>query len=252
MRHPRSYRLFAVGVSVLVAVNASIGIASASIAKEATGGETTARRGSQRRSATSRRTRVTPTIIAEAQQRLLDLGYWIGQADGKWGESSRHGLIAFQKVERRARTGRLTPGELEVLRSANRPKPRERGDPHIEVDLARQVLFVVDAAGAVSKILPISSGNGKMFKIEGEVEKAVTPVGRFRVYRKLEGWRKSPLGLLYYPSYILGGIAIHGNPSVPAKPASHGCIRIPMFAAEKFSDMTPIGTQVIVHDDPAP
>jgi len=45
------------------------------------------------------------------------------------------------------------------------------------------------------------------------------------------------------------GIAIHGNPSVPVYPASHGCIRIPMFAAKEFSQMTPVGTPVIVYDE---
>jgi len=33
------------------------------------------------------------------------------------------------------------------------PTPRETGPAHIEVDLARQVFFMVDAAGAVSHIL---------------------------------------------------------------------------------------------------
>jgi hypothetical protein len=191
-------------------------------------------------------------MIIEAQRLLTDLGYWIGKIDGKWGDASRHGLIAFQKVERRKRTGRLAFAELSALRTAVRPAPRERGVAHIEVDLQRQVLFVVEPDGTVSKILPVSTGNGKTFKIEGETDRAITPSGRFRVYRKLEGWRKSPLGLLYYPSYILGGIAIHGNPSVPAQPASHGCIRIPMFAAEAFSKITPIGTQVIVYDESVP
>lgn len=191
-------------------------------------------------------------MTREAQQRLVDLGYWIGAADGKWGEASRHGLIAFQKVERRARTGRLSKDELQALRTASRPLPREGGFAHVEVDLKRQVLFVVDADGTVSKVLPVSAANGKPFEIEGETDTAVTPAGRFRVYRKLDGWRKSPLGLLYYPSYIVGGIAIHGNPSVPPEPASHGCIRIPMFAAKEFSDMMLIGTQVIVYNGSTP
>ncbi len=239
----------AIGVSALIGMSAAI--AAASFPTETTASVQTARRGSQRKPSPSK-IPVTPEMISEAQQRLIDLGYWIGEADGKWSEASRHGLIAFQKVERRKRTGKLTPDELQALRTATRPAPRERGFVHVEIDLPRQVLFMVDAEGTVSKILPVSTGNGKLFTIEGETERAVTPLGRFRVYRKLEGWRKSPLGLLYYPSYIVGGIAIHGNPSVPAQPASHGCIRIPMFAAEEFSVMTPIGTQVIVYDGSAP
>ena len=191
--------------------------------------------------------RTSRTITREAQQLLSDLGYWVGEPDGKWGISSRFGLIAFQKVERRKRTGSLTTAELKALRNATRPAPREQGVAHIEVDLQRQVLFVVETDGTVSKILPVSTGNGKPYELEGEMTTAVTPPGRFRVYRKLDGWRKSKLGLLYYPSYIVGGIAIHGNPSVPALPASHGCIRIPMFAAIEFSRMIPVGTEVVVY-----
>lgn len=239
----------AIGVSVLMGVGIVMTVVSCSV--ESAAAVQNARRGSQRRPS-PRKIPITPQMISDARQRLFDLGYWIPEADAKWGEASRHALIAFQKVEGRARNGKLTPDELQALSAASRPAAREPGFAHIEVDLARQVLFVVDASGPVSKILPVSTGNGKFYEIEGETERAVTPVGRFRVYRKLPGWRKSPLGLLYYPSYIVGGIAIHGNPSVPGQPASHGCIRIPMFAAEEFSNMTPIGTQVIVYDSSIP
>lgn len=231
---------------VIAIIGLSSAVAAATNAGERLAGAQTARRESGRKPL-ERNTRITRALIIEAQQRLSDLGYWAGGIDGKWGESSRHALVAFQKVEQRKRTGRLTIDELAALRNAARPVPREANVAHIEVDLDRQVLFMVEASGTVSKILPVSTGNGKSFKIEGETDIAVTPVGRFRVYRKLEGWRKSKLGLLYYPNYILGGIAIHGNPSVPAQPASHGCIRIPMFASEEFSRLASIGTQVIVY-----
>lgn len=57
----------------------------------------------------------------------------------------------------------------------------------------------------------------------------------------------SSLGLLYYPSYILNGIAIHGSPSIPARPASHGCIRVPMFAAKELSSLLPVGMEVVIY-----
>jgi len=78
--------------------------------------------------------------------------------------------------------------------------------------------------------------------------KAITPTGRFTIKRKIKGWRKSPLGLLYYPNYIYDSVAIHGNPSVPATPASHGCIRIPMFAAQEFSELATVGMVVIIYN----
>jgi hypothetical protein len=183
----------------------------------------------------------------EAEQRLSDLGYWTGPVDGALDEGSRQALIAFQKVEARQRTGKLTLEELQALRTAKGLSPREIGYAHIEIDLGRQVLFAVDVSGSVSKTLPVSTGTGKLFTAEGRTRRAVTPGGRFTISHKIAGWRKSPLGLLYYPNYIVGGIAIHGNPSVPVYPASHGCIRIPMFAAKEFSKIYPVGTIVIVY-----
>jgi lipoprotein-anchoring transpeptidase ErfK/SrfK len=146
----------------------------------------------------------------------------------------------------------LTAEEYKALIEAKRPLPRESGYAHVEIDIARQVLFIVDRKGKVSGILPISTGTGKPFTASGWTRNACTPCGRFTIYRKIAGWRKSPLGLLYYPNYVVGGVAIHGSPFVPAHPASHGCIRIPMFAAKQFSEMTPIGTIVIVHDSSSP
>lgn len=185
--------------------------------------------------------------ISEAEQRLFDLGYWTGPVDGVLDVGSRHALIAFQKVEDRQRTGTLTQNELQGMRTASKPRSREIGYAHLEIDLSRQVLFAVDSSGVVSRILPISTGTSKLFTSEGRTRRAVTPCGRFTISHKIAGWRKSPLGLLYYPNYIAGGIAIHGNPLVPVYPASHGCIRIPMFAAKEFSEINPVGTVVIVY-----
>ncbi|MEW6734197.1 MAG: L,D-transpeptidase family protein [Acidobacteriota bacterium] len=189
---------------------------------------------------------LSKTEIQETEQLLSNLGYWTGPVDGKWDDGSRHALIAFQKVTGRKRTGKLTTEELEAIQAAKPPLPYEGGDTHVEIDLHRQVLFIVNN-GSVSHILPISTGNNKFFTEGGRTRRAHTPEGRFKVYAKINGWRKSPLGLLYYPCYIHKGIAIHGNPSVPAYPASHGCIRIPMHAAKQFSEMIPIGMEVIIH-----
>jgi N-acetylmuramoyl-L-alanine amidase len=186
--------------------------------------------------------------ISEGRELLDQLGYWVNVDVAGTDVSLRHALIAFQKIEDRERTGVLTLQELEALRVAQTPQALETGYPHIEIDLHRQVLFVVEVAGVPLRILPISSGSGEFFTEGGVTRQAITPTGRFKIYRKIEGWRKSPLGLLYYPNYIYGGIAIHGNPSVPANPASHGCIRIPMFASREISEIATIGMVVIVYD----
>ena len=187
--------------------------------------------------------------ILAAEKRLSDLGYWTGPVDGTLDAGSRHALIAFQKVEGRQRTGKLTRTELQALLSANRPLPKYSGYAHVEIDLNRQVLFIVDTAGTITHILPVCTGNEKTYVDHGEIHRAHTPRGRFKVLRKIAGWRLSSLGLLYYPNYIHNGIAIHGSQAMSVYPASHGCIRIPMFASKKLSELTPVGTEVIVYDD---
>jgi hypothetical protein len=191
---------------------------------------------------------VSKEEILAAEKRLSDLGYWTGAVDSTLDAGSRHALIAFQKVEGRQRTAKLTRAELQALLSANRPLPKYSDFAHVEIDLNRQVLFIVDTTGTITHILPVCTGNEKNYMDHGEIHRAHTPRGRFRVLRKIAGWRLSTLGLLYYPNYILNGIAIHGSPAMAVYPASHGCIRIPMFASKKLSELTPVGTEVIVYD----
>jgi hypothetical protein len=193
---------------------------------------------------------VTRAKLLDETDRLIKLGYWLGPSSGAGGPELHSAVIAFQKVEGLPVTGALSDAEVQSLDTAEPPTPKETGYVHIEVDLDHQVLFWVDSDGTVSKILPISSGSGRQFESEGWTRTAVTPTGRFQVSKKLEGWERSPLGMLYYPNFIVGGIAIHGEPSVPTHPASHGCIRIPMFAAKEFSEMTPAGTVVLVYGGP--
>jgi len=183
----------------------------------------------------------------EAEQRLWDLGYWAGPIDGKFDSDSRHALIAFQKVERRPRTGKLTTDELNALRAATRPLPRHSRYAHVEIDLARQVLFVIDETGVVARILPVSTGNEALYLDHGQIHRAHTPTGVFKVLRKIKGWRLSSLGLMSYPNYIFNGIAIHGSFSVPIHPASHGCIRVPLFAAKELSSLLPLGIEVVIY-----
>ena len=194
------------------------------------------------------RERLTKEEVTEAERRLGELGYWPGEADGTWDLLSRDALIAFQKVEGRRRTGQLNKMELQVLRGAGRPLPLEGGPAHVEIDIRRQVLFVVGDDGTVFKVLPVSTGSEETYFDQGKAQVAHTPRGRFTVGRKIEGWRRSTLGLLYYPSYFSGGVAVHGAPSVPVYPASHGCVRVPMFAAKELSEMMPVGMLVLVHD----
>jgi len=189
---------------------------------------------------------LTRAQTREAERQLSDMGYWTGAVDGLSDRATRSPLIAFQKWEGRPVTGRLTLDELEAIRTSSYPKARELGYEHVEVDLDRQVLLVVNDNDGV-RVLPISSGNGQPFVEEGQPTIAYTPRGRFIVYDQTAGWEKDSRSM-YYSNYISGGVAIHGSPHVPNQPASHGCIRIPMFAAREMSKLLRLGTIVLVYD----
>lgn len=197
--------------------------------------------------ANGQRPGLTRVQVKEAEQRLAELGYWTGRADGVFDAGSRFALIAFQKWEGRELTGKLTIGELEAIRAGQKPTARETGYEHVEVDVDRQVLLLINQDGSV-RVLPVSTGSGETFMNQGQPSVAYTPRGRFVVYDKTYGWEDGALGSVYYANYITGGVAIHGYETVPAKPASHGCIRIPMFAAIAVSKLLPVGTIVLVYD----
>ena len=186
--------------------------------------------------------------IKQAESRLAEMGYGPGRVDGVVDGNTRNALIVFQKWEGRKVTGRLTREDFDAVMNASAPQPKDSGYKHVEVDLDRQVLLLIDEDSEVKKILPVSSGSNKQYREKRMSGLAYTPRGRFRIEAKISGWRKSPLGLLYYPSYFSGGIAIHGNPSVPHSPQSHGCIRIPMSAAVEVSRWLPLETIVLIYD----
>ena len=147
-------------------------------------------------------------------------------------------VYAFEKVQNLPRTGVVDPAVWQRLNSPYRPAPRyAQPADHMEVDKPRQVLYVV-RGGRVALIVPVSTAG-----LPGKF----TPVGRFAIYRKVNGFDPSPLGTLYDPMYFTRGYAIHGNPSVPPYPASHGCVRVPMWVAPRLYETNPYGETVYVY-----
>jgi peptidoglycan hydrolase-like protein with peptidoglycan-binding domain len=185
--------------------------------------------------------------VAALQQRLVELGYWLGEADGTYGQLTRQAVMAFQKVEGLGRDGVAGPITQERLAVAARPTPRGGGG--LEIDLSRQVLFIVDG-GQVTWAINTSTGNGEAYtSSSGGQARAVTPPGQFTVQREIDGLREAPLGTLYRPKYFNGGIAVHGSGSIPANPASHGCARVTNSAMDMLwaSGAAAIGTPVWVY-----
>ncbi|HET6511322.1 MAG TPA: L,D-transpeptidase, partial [Candidatus Kapabacteria bacterium] len=203
----------------------------------------------------------TPNRTLTIKSLLKDRGYWISKVDSIQNEEYRSAVTAFRKVNGLKHEKKFSDAQFEALERSSRPQPQQKfliypeqdtERAHIEVDLMRQVLFVVDSLGTVVRILPVSSGNGKPFttvRPDGTeyTRNAITPAGQFRISRIIKGWRKSELGELFYPIYFRGGAAVHGARSVPNFPASHGCVRIPLFAAEELARSVSVLHPILVH-----
>jgi peptidoglycan hydrolase-like protein with peptidoglycan-binding domain len=185
--------------------------------------------------------------VEALQRRLAELGYQVHEVDGEFGSETHHAVVAFQKVNRIGRDGVVGPVTRKALERPRVPSPRSRqAGFHVEADLTLQVVYLVEG-GRIREILDASSGSGQNYTVRGDVRVAVTPLGGFQIQRKIDAWRKSDLGLLYRPAYFTGGYALHGAPSVPAFPASHGCIRITTVAMDRLFDRLPVGTPMLVY-----
>ncbi len=189
------------------------------------------------------------------ETRLDALHFDVGNVDDVYDDLTTFGVQAFQKVSGLPRDGRVTQPVLDRLAGAQPVAPLVPGGgaTRVEIDLPRQVLFLYEG-DQLTRILPVSSGTRQPYCYKGKCGDAVTPAGAFRVNYWKPGWDDSPLGELYNPVYFnpKEGIAIHGYPEVPTEPASHGCVRIPMPAAEWFPHRVPKGTPVYVIDGQTP
>lgn len=176
-------------------------------------------------------------VVAWLERRLAALSYRPGAVDGVYDAATAEAVMAFQKVERLQRTGIATDAVQRALAGAVAPIPRKSvSGTRVEIDLTRQVLFFVKS-GCVQGTIPVATG----------ADGTRTPTGTFSIQRKLPYWRESYLGMLYKPSYFYGGYAIHGSHSVPAYPASHGCVRVGVGTTDWLYPLLPVGTRVDIY-----
>jgi hypothetical protein len=170
-----------------------------------------------------------PGVVALAH-RLADLHYAVRDTKGVFDSDLEQSVLAFQKVNGLPRTGVVTPSLWAQLAQAAIPHARYAGN-HVEVDKTRQVLFLV-RDGKVALVSAVSTG-----------ATGNTPLGVWHVYSKVVGWS----WVLWYPNYFLRGFAVHGYPEVPPYPASHGCVRIPMWLAPSLFTQIPLGSAIYVY-----
>jgi len=210
--------------------------------------------------------------VKQVQQRLTELGFAPGPADGVFGDETRKAVWAYEKlvlqVPSNSPTGQVTPDMWADMQDPFAIQPRRPNSTpnHTEIYLPEQVLAVFHDDVPVM-ITHMSSGSGEEWcdevtispgeygnvdgeedLVRGECGVSFTPGGVFKFYRQVEGIRESSLGGMWNPVYFNYGIAVHGALNVPLQPASHGCIRIPLNLSESLQDIVSIGDQVFVFD----
>jgi L,D-transpeptidase catalytic domain len=169
------------------------------------------------------------------QKGLARMKYAVSRT-GVFDDASARAVMAYRKVNGMPRSYSPTESIVRrVLAGKGAFKPKyQSGGRHVEADLSRQVLALVNRRGRVHRVYHTSTG----------APATPTVIGRFRVYRKSIG--TNAVGMVH-SSYFIRGYAIHGYPSVPAYNASHGCLRVPIPNAWSIYEWVRMGTVVRVY-----
>jgi cell wall hydrolase len=176
--------------------------------------------------------------VEHLQERLAQLSYLPKDgASGQFDERTWHAVVAFQGWQGIAPDGLAGDTTRQALRRASPPLPASGADG-LEVHLLAQVLLIV-RHGHTTRAVHVSTGAGGR-----------TPPGHFSISsRSPMSWSKPFQTWLPLAQYFNGGIALHQYPSVPAFPASHGCVRIPLDDAQVVWDAGEVGMRLWVTDD---
>jgi len=177
--------------------------------------------------------------VRSLQEQLAQYGY-LGRdhVNGSFDAATWQGFVAFQGYNRVERTGVASAETIAMLMRAEAPVPRytDRGK-HIEVDIARGIVMLVNADGSVKRVIHTSTG-----------ATGNTPDGEFAIIRReLSSWDAKFKIWLPYAQYFFEGFALHEYPDVPAYPASHGCVRLEHSNASTVWDFGAMGMPVILY-----
>ena len=172
--------------------------------------------------------------VALFKQGLRALGYPAGNGP-HWNDRVARSVMAFRKTNSMARTFSPNRRIFEmVFEGRGGYKLRyPRAGKHVEADLSRQVLVLAQGGKAVS-IYHTSSGTSA----------TPTILGRYRFYLKGPGTNAKRM---YMSNFFIRGYAIHGYPSVPTYPASHGCLRVPNADAVTIYNWIRLGDPIYVY-----
>jgi hypothetical protein len=169
------------------------------------------------------------------QRALLSEGY-ATPVTGYYDDGTARAVLAFRKANELGRDGYAT-GEVygKLLREEGAYQLRyPKAGKHVEFDWSRQVLVLAQ--------------NGKPYRTYHTSSGApATPTvfGTYHFYLKTPGTNAKGM---VDSSYFIRGYAIHGYSSVPAYPASHGCLRVPIPNAAQIYNWVDIGDPIYLYE----
>ncbi len=169
-------------------------------------------------------------------QSLVDQGYYVGShVSGKFNHGSQLATLAFRKVNNMARNYQYKPVIFKkLLQGDGAFQPRYHSGHHVEVDISRQVMALINGDDVVATF-HVSTG------------KSSTPTvrGTFHFYRKEPGTNSHGM---FMSVYFIRGYATHGYPSVPMhEAASHGCVRNPIPFSVYIYNWINLGDAIYVY-----
>ena len=177
--------------------------------------------------------------VRRLQQRLAQLRYYPGPASGQFDTDTLDAVWAFKEVQglpTAASPDDVGPAMQQALATPRPPQALVPGGgrTRIEVSLPQEVL-VLYVHDQIRLISHISAGGGYRYRCPGggTCGPALTPDGNYRARLFEPGWLRVALGRMYNPVFFIGtNFAIHGDIPIPLRPASHGCVRVPVDVAD--------------------
>jgi lipoprotein-anchoring transpeptidase ErfK/SrfK len=142
-------------------------------------------------------------------------GYHTGTNGSRVTSGTHLAIKAFRKVNGMSWSEAYRPSIFRtLLRGEGAFKPRFNDGHHVEVDISKQVMALVEG-DRPTHVFHVSTGTGGTPTVQGN----------FHFYLKQPGYNSKRM---YFSVYFIGGYATHGYSSVPNGRASHGCVRNPI------------------------
>jgi hypothetical protein len=171
------------------------------------------------------------------ERRLHSLGYLREQPNRDFNLTTQAAVWALQGdlgLERDGAVGSKTWQGLLSAKTRARPyRPVREG---VVVDLTRGNIQIV-SRGRVRHTIHTASGSSATPTVQGD----------YRIYHRVrDDWSRQYNSSMPYAQYFYRGYAFHESSSVPAYPASHGCLRLRNEDAKYLWDTLDYGDRVIV------